>query len=134
MVAANPLPGFPAPVADLGPERFHERVDGAAEVLRTDGCERLVVWRFRDPGAEVSLLVFRDAAGAARELVRDAGTDRTPGPGDEAWAGASAVFFRRGRRYVRVLADSVASPAGTVLRDLARKVDDALRAAGDSRA
>ena len=124
------LDGLAERTADLPPERFHEQVNGAAEFLIALGGTRLVAWRFAGPPeATLELLEFRDDAGARRALEQDAGGDRTPGPGDEAWAGADSVFFRRGRRYVRLSAPGASGPdAAAQLAGLAGRVDERLRA------
>ena len=50
-------------------------------------------------------------------------------PGNEAWAGADSVFFRRGRRYVRLSAPGASGPdAAAQLAGLAGRVDERLRA------
>ena len=124
------LDGLAERTADLPPERFHEQVNGAAEFLIALGGTRLVAWRFAGPPeATLELLEFRDDAGARRALEQDAGGDRTPGPGDEAWAGADSVFFRRGRRYVRLSAPGASGPgAAAQLAGMAGRVDERLRA------
>ncbi|MBI4704562.1 MAG: hypothetical protein HY744_25950 [Deltaproteobacteria bacterium] len=119
--------GYPAPQADYPAERLHERVDGAAELLLRTGCRRLLYWRAEQPPADIEVLAFAGLGGARLALERDAGTERTPGgPGDEGWASAQAVFFRRGAAYVRLIADTPA-PAGTLLA-AARRLDRALGA------
>lgn len=127
---ASLLDGLAERTADLPPERFHEQVNGAAEFLIGIGATRLVVWRLAGPsGATLELLEFGDDAGARRALEQDAGGDRTPGPGDEAWAGADSVFFRRGRRYVRLSAPGSTGPdAAAEMTDVAARVDERLRA------
>jgi hypothetical protein len=126
------LDGLAERTADLPPERFHEQVNGAAEFLISIGATRIVAWRVAGPPeAFLELLEFRDEAGARRALEQDAGGDRTPGPGDEAWTGADSVMFRRGRRYVRLNAPG-ATGAGAAerLAELAARTDERLRGAG----
>jgi hypothetical protein len=121
------LGGFPPPDADFAAGRLYERVNGAADALRAAGCVRLLVWTFDNPPAEMELLVFTTDEGAARVLSRDAGSERTAGPGDECSAGERSVFFRRGRHYARLLVEpGVAAPAPRLL-ELAVRVDRALR-------
>jgi hypothetical protein len=124
------LDGLAERTADLPPERFHEQVNGAAEFLISIGATRIVAWRVAGPPeAFLELLEFRDEAGARRALEQDAGGDRTPGPGDEAWAGADSVMFRRGRRYVRLTAPGATGPeAAATLAAVAARVDERLRA------
>lgn len=130
--AGSLLDGLAERIADLPPERFHEQVDGAAEFLISIGATRIVAWRVAGPPeAFLELLEFRDEAGARRALEQDAGRDRSPGPGDEAWVGADSVMFRRGRRYVRLNAPG-ASGAGAAerLAGLAARIDERLRVLG----
>jgi hypothetical protein len=127
--APSLLPGFPPPEADLSADRLEDRVDGAAEYLRQHGCRRLVAWRLSDPPADLELLVFADPEGAAAVLARDAGPDRTAGPGDEASVADQSILFRRGPVYARLIGDP-AAPAGgsqSTLPALAARVDEALR-------
>jgi hypothetical protein len=123
------LDGLAERTADLPPERFHEQVDGAAEFLIGIGATRIVAWRFEGPPeATLELLEFRADEGARRALEQDTGGDRTPGPGDEAWAGTDSVLFRRGRRYVRLSAPGASGPdAAAQLAGLAARVDERLR-------
>jgi hypothetical protein len=120
------LPGLGKAEGDFPPDRFWERVDGAADALIAAGCARLLVWRSADPAAEVEVLQFAAPEGAAKILAHDAGADRNPGPGDEASVSDQAVFFRRGKVYVRVVGDALAPPTPAGLLALARKVDIAL--------
>jgi hypothetical protein len=127
---AGVLPGLPAPQADLPPDRLEDRVDGAADALRADGCRRLLHWRFEAPPADAEVLVFRTAEGARTVLAREAGPQRTPGPGDEAQTSAQAVYFRRGPVLVRLFLDPGAdAPAGGLLRR-AEEIDRALSSGG----
>lgn len=128
-VAAR-LDDFAERIADLPPERFHEQVNGAAEFLIGIGATRLVAWRVAGPPeTTLELLEFRDEAGSRRALEQDAGADRTPGPGDEAWSGSDAVFFRRGPRYVRLSAPGATGPDTEArLAALAARIDERLRA------
>jgi len=143
--AGPPRPaGLGAPEADLPPDRFWERVDGAADGLIAAGCRRMLVWKAAAPAAEIELLEFAAAGGAAGFLARDAGSERTAGgPGDEASVAAESIFFRRGRHYVRIVADalppaepsagaaaSADAPSPSALLDLARNVDTAIVANG----
>lgn len=132
VAAAGLLPGFPEPLADLPPERFFERVDGAADALIAAGCVRLVHWHLPDLPADLELLVFRDEAGAAQVLGREIGPERTPGPGDEASVAPGSVYFRRGRIYVRLLAEAGQEPAGGRLAELAQRADAALASPASS--
>lgn len=125
--AAPLLPGLPPPQADLPAARLEERVDGAAEALRAQGCRRLLYWRFADPPADLELLEFRTAEGAGTALTREAGPERTSGPGDEAQASAQAVYFRRGPFFVRLFLDPGAAASPDVLARKASEVDRALR-------
>jgi hypothetical protein len=120
-------PGLPEPLADLASERLEERVNGAADALRADGCRRLVAWRFDRPPADAEALVFRSADGARAVLEREAGSERTPGPGDEAHVSEQAVYFRRGPVLVRVFLDPGASPPPGELLARAGEIDRALR-------
>jgi len=98
--------GYPSPSLDLPASRLHERVNGAESVLRAAGCRRLLFWRTEQPPADLELLVFADAAGAAKWLERDAASDRTGGvPGDEGWMNTQVLYFRKGPLYVRLIAD-----------------------------
>ena len=116
-------PGLPRPEADLPQDRLEERVDGAAAYLTSIGCRRLVYWRLPAPAADLELLLFDTPAGAAKALARDAGPDRTPGPGDEAQAAPQSIYFRRGPAYVRLLADPDAPAAPGALAPVAAKLD-----------
>jgi len=120
-------PGLPRPLANLPSERLEERVDGAADALRADGCRRLVAWRFERPPADAEALVFRSADGARAVLEREAGPRRTPGPGDEAQVSEQAVYFRRGPVLVRVFLDPGVSPPPGELLARAGEIDRALR-------
>ena len=121
------MAGLPEQRADLPSERLEERVDGAADALRADGCRRLVAWRFERPPADAEALVFRSADGARAVLEREAGPGRTPGPGDEARVSEQAVYFRRGPVLVRVFLDPGASPPPGELLARAGEIDRALR-------
>jgi len=127
---AGVWPGLPRHSADLPSERLEERVDGAADALRADGCRRLVYWRFARPPADAEALVFRTVDGAHAVLEREAGPGRTPGPGDEAQVSAQAVYFRRGSVLVRVFLDPGASPPPGGLLALAGEIDRALQEGG----
>jgi hypothetical protein len=127
---ADVWPGLPRPLADLASDRLEERVDGAADALRADGCRRLVHWRFERPPADAEALVFRTVDGARAVLAREAGPERTPGPGDEAQVSVDAVYFRRGGVLVRVLLDPGASPPPGKLLARAAEIDRALQEGG----
>ena len=116
-------PGFPRPEADLPQDRLEERVDGAAAYLTSIGCRRLVYWRLPSPAADLELLLFETPAGAAKALARDAGPDRTAGPGNEAQVAAQSIYFRRGPAYVRLLADPDVPAAPGALAPIAAKLD-----------
>jgi hypothetical protein len=126
---AGPLAGLPPPAADLAADRLEDRVDGAAEYLRGQGCRRLLYWRLPDLQADLELLVFASDAGARAVLARDAGPERTPSLGDEAQVSAQAVYFRRGAVLVRLLVDP-GHDAGDATERRARLVDEALRRPG----
>jgi hypothetical protein len=125
---AATLPGLPSPRADLPADRLEERVDGAADALRADGCRRLVAWRFEQPPADAEALYFGTVQGARAVLEREAGAERTPGPGEEAQVTAQAVYFRRRGVLVRVFLDPGASPPEGALVARALEVDRALQA------
>jgi hypothetical protein len=120
------LTGFPEPEQDLPADRLHERVNGAAETLRRSGCQRLLFWKLDQPGAELEVLEFDDPQGASETLARDAGRERTPGPGEESSVGDNAIFFRRGSHYVRVFADPLAPVSQEDLLAVAGRVDLAI--------
>ncbi len=126
MPAAGTLPGLPQPVADLPAERLEDRVDGGADALRADGCRRLLHWRFEEPPADAELLVFRSSDGARAVLAREAGTERTPGPGEEAQVSSQSVYFRRGALLVRIFLDPGAAAPGEGLLRRAQEIDRAL--------
>jgi hypothetical protein len=123
---ASALPGLPAPQADLPPDRLHERVNGAEDYLRAQGCVRLLAWDLADPKASLEVLLFSSPEGARKVLDRDAGPSRTEGPGDEASADPQGILFRRGRAYVRLVADPEAPPDASRLLAEAAKVDRAI--------
>ena len=107
---------------------MHERVNGAADALRAQGCGRLLYWRLEDPPAELELLIFNAEDGAAGVLAKDVGPERTPGPGDEASVGGGAIFFRRGSYYVRLLSAPGAAVDPDELLSLAVRVEAGLPA------
>ena len=127
---AGVWPGLPRPRADLPSERLEERVDGAADTLRADGCRRLVHWRFERPPADAEALFFGAAGGARAVLEREAGPERTPGPGNEAQVSDQAVYFRRGTVLVRVFLDPGTAPPPGELLARAGEIDHALREGG----
>jgi hypothetical protein len=126
----GPLPGLPLPSADLPADRLEEQVDGAADTLRADGCRRLLHWRFEDPPAEAEVLVFASADAAHRIMEREAGPERTAGPGEEAQLAEQFAYFRRGSVFVRIFADPGASGPGDALARRAAGIDRALTAGG----
>ena len=129
---AGVWPGLPQHRVDLPADRLEEQVDGGADALRKDGCRRLVAWRFERPPADAEALFFETASGARAVLDREAGKERTPGPGDEAQVSAQAVYFRRGTVLVRVLLDPGASPPPEDLLARAKDGDRALQERGPS--
>ena len=129
---AGVWPGLPQHRADLTADRLEEQVDGAADALRADGCRRVVAWRFERPPADAEALFFATVDGARAVLDREAGKERTPGPGDEAQVSPQAVYFRRGTVLVRVFLDPGAPPSPLDLLGRAREVDRALQEGGPS--
>ena len=127
--AATPALAALPPDADLPADRLEERVDGGAEALRADGCRRLLHWRFETPPADAEALVFETADGARTVLTREAGDERTPGPGDEAQLSPQSAYFRRGSVYVRIFLDPGA-PESPELRKRAEEIDRVLAAGG----
>jgi hypothetical protein len=125
-VAPTALRGFPDPSADLPADRLHERVDGAEDYLRGQGCVRLLAWDLEDPKGTLEVLLFSTPEGAGRVLAHDAGPKRTAGPGDEASSDAQSVLFRRGRAYVRLIADPGAAPYPARLLAEAARADRAI--------
>ncbi len=126
--AASRFAALP-PETDLPADRLEERVDGGAEALRADGCRRLLYWRFETPPADAEALVFATEDGAKTVLAREAGDERTAGPGDEAQVSAQTTYFRRGRFYVRIFLDPGA-PESPELRKRAEEIDRVLSAGG----
>ncbi len=122
------LAGFPPPEGDYPADRLFERVDGAADALIAAGCGRLLFWRVKEPAAEMEVLVFDRAEGAAKVLEEDSGPGRDPGPGEEASVTDQSVFFRRGRYYVRILGDPGANPGRERLLELGGRADRGLPA------
>jgi hypothetical protein len=120
------LPGLPQPEADLPADRLHERVDGAEDYLRAEGCVRLLAWELSSPKGTLEVLLFSSPEGAGRVLAHDAGPLRTPGPGDEASADSQGVLFRRGKAYVRLLGDPDVPAGPAILLSEAAKVDRAI--------
>jgi hypothetical protein len=117
------------PATDYPAGRLEQRVDGAADALRAAGCERLRHWRLAAPAADAEALYFRSAEAAREALAREAGPERTPGPGEEAQVGPQAVYFRRGAVLVRVFADPGApADAAPALLHAARVLDRAVQA------
>ncbi len=123
---ASAVPGLPEATADLPADRLHERVDGAEDYLRAQGCVRMLAWDLADPKGSLEILLFSSPEGAGRVLAHDAGPKRTAGPGDEASADAQGVLFRRGKAYVRLLADPDAPVEPARLLAEAAKVDRAI--------
>ncbi len=128
--AASPLRGFPPPATDLPEARLEERVNGAADILRAQGCRRLLYWRLDAPPSDLEILVFRTEDGARTALDRELGPERSGGLGDESQTSEQAVYFRRGPFLVRLFLDPGAPP-GPGLETRAREVDRALQE-GDS--
>jgi len=126
--SASVLPGFPPPEADLPAGKLEDRVDGAADKLREDGCRRLIVWKLLNPPADLEILVFDKSEGAKQTLAREAGPGRDPGPGDEASVSDQAILFRRGTVIARLMADPEAPPAPAALMETARAIDRAISA------
>jgi hypothetical protein len=120
------LSGFPEPGEDLPADRLHERVDGAEDYLRAEGCVRMLAWELAEPRGSLEILLFSSPEGAGRVLAHDAGPKRTAGPGDEASADAQGVLFRRGKAYVRLIADPDAAAEPARLLGEAAKVDRAI--------
>jgi hypothetical protein len=120
---------FPAPELDLPADRLHERVDGAAPWLQSIGCSRLLAWRLAEPRLELEVLVFDTVSGAQRALDKDAGNSRSQSvPGDEGWTNAQVVYFRRGTRYCRLIAEN--REFAQELMQQAQRVDLALMYGG----
>jgi len=117
------------PDADLPADRLEERVDGGADALRADGCRRLLHWRFETPPADAEALVFKTEEGARTVLAREAGAERTPGPGDEAQLSPQSAYFRRGSVYVRIFLDP-GVPESPALRARAEEIDRLLADGG----
>ena len=116
---------FPAPEFDLPADRLHERVDGAEPWLQSIGCTRLLAWQLAEPRLELEVLVFNSVSGAQRALDKDAGNSRTQSvPGDEGWTNEQVVYFRRGTRYCRLIAES--RELAQALMKQAQRVDRAL--------
>jgi hypothetical protein len=127
---AGVWPGLPQHRVDLPAERLEEQVDGAADALRASGCRRLIAWRFERPPADAEALFFASADGARAVLESEAGSARTPGPGDEAQVSEQAVYFRRGAALVRVFLDPGATDRGGELVARAEEIDRAIRERG----
>jgi hypothetical protein len=103
------------PTLDLPAGRLEERVDGGADALRSAGCTRLLYWRSEAPAADVEALVFDSVEHARVALAREAGNERTPGPGDEAQVSAAAVYSRYGAVVVRAFADPGAGDSAALV-------------------
>lgn len=116
--------GLP-PTLDLPASRLEERVDGGAEALRAAGCTRLLYWRSEVPAADVEALVFDGVERARTALAREAGSERTPGPGDEAQVSATAAYARYGAVVVRVFADPGTGDAAALV-SLVRRLEPRL--------
>lgn len=126
----GPLPGLPPPTTDLPADRLEEQVDGAADALRADGCRRLLHWRFENPPAEAELLVFVTKDEARTVMKKEAGVERTAGPGEEAQVSAEFAYFRRGNVFVRLFGDPGASGPGDGLARRAAEIDEAITSGG----
>jgi hypothetical protein len=127
------IPGLPPPEIDLPAARLEERVDGAAESLRKNGCKRLIAWTLTSPPADLELYVFDDVQGAKAWLDREAGSQRDLSPGDEASITGQAVLFRRSVFYTKLIADPSASVAFAPLKAAAESLDRALSGATGER-
>ena len=127
------IPGLPPPEADLPADRLEERVDGAAESLRKNGCKRLVAWKLSSPPADLEVYVFGDIEGAKALLDREAGSHLDPAPGDEASVTAQAILFRRGVFYAKLIADPAAAADPEPLMTVAANLDRALSGASGAR-
>ncbi len=125
LAAGRSSPSAPPAALDLPASRLEERVDGGADALRAAGCVRLVYWRSEDPPADAEALVFDTAAQARAALEREAGTQRTAGPGEEAQVTEQAVYFRKGAVLVRLFADPGATGSVRLLK-LAERLQPAL--------
>ena len=120
---------FPAPEVDLPADRLHERVDGAEPWLQSIGCTRLLAWRLAESRLELEVLVFNTVSGAQLALDKDAGNSRSQSvPGDEGWSNAQVVYFRRGTRYCRLIAEN--RELAQLLMQEAQRVDLALMYGG----
>ncbi len=119
---SRPSAPGPLPTLDLPASRLEERVDGGAEALRAAGCQRLLYWRSEDPPADAEALVFDTVAHARAALEREAGPERTAGPGEEAQVSDQAAYFRRGTVLVRVIADPGVTGPGRLLKAAERVV------------
>lgn len=122
----NPWTSFADPTTDFAANALEDRVDGAAEFLRSLGCYRLVYWRSETPPAEFELLVFKTGEGAHAALERDAGPERTPGLGDEAQISPQAIYFRRGPFFARLFLDPEAKDPEQSLKQRAASLDQIL--------
>ena len=105
-------------------------MNGTADILRAQGCRRLLYWRLNAPPSDLEILVFRTEDGARSALDRELGPERTGSVGDEAQTSEQAVYFRRGPFLVRLFLDPGAPP-GPGLQARAHEVDRALQE-GDS--
>lgn len=113
------------PMVDLPASRLSERVDGGEAKLRALGCTRLRVWHLADPPADLELYSFEAAQGARRRLVEQVGIDSlNDSIGEEAWLGTNALYFRRGKALVSIIADTAISPES--LMGAGRSIDEAL--------
>lgn len=122
----NPWASFAVPTSDFPAGALEDRVDGAAEFLRSLGCYRLIYWRSETPPAEFELLVFKTGDGAHAALERDAGSERTSGPGDEAQISPQAIYFRRGPYFARLFLDPEAKDPEQSLKHRAATLDKIL--------
>lgn len=116
--------GLGQPEMDLGADRLHERVNGAAPWLQSIGCRRLLAWT-RAPSLEIEVLVFDTVAGAKQALDKDSAGSRTHAtPGEEGWTNAQVVYFRRSTLYCRLTAPDRGHAQALIAQ--AQRVDQAI--------
>lgn len=120
------LAAFRPPDEEYPAAKLEDRVDGAADYLRGNGCRRILAWKWTDPPADLELLAFDGDAGAKAVLARDAGPGRQAGPGDEASMADQSILFRRGPFYARLMADPSARTDPAALAAVAQRLDGIL--------